>query len=631
MGTVSSDDFSDRRRPKMESKQSDQRGAEEVHIPLEVVQQAGSGISGLLAASEVETTLLLLNAIADGVIGLNRSGMIIYANQSARGLLGYSSAELMGRRLDEFLIPPQSIEKILDPVLQGDVVSTDETILLSRKASTMDVIITGVPLIQHGQVSGALVIFRDITPGILLNRSLKEREEILRGIFYILPSGIMLMGQDGRIVRINEAARGLLSLGQAELRGEPYPATLWQAQDLDGNEIPIEEAPFQTALQSGLPVVGKVLRLGYHPNERFVLMSSSPLNVPGAPESRMVVTTVTDVNQQLKVQSRLETAVSLNNLLKNLLTETVPEETVDTALRGVCELMNADLALLGLLDDERKQITYDHILGFPEVFRGYTRPFSGSICEEMFARKMPVTIAKYSADPRRIDALVRAGAMTMLAAPILADQELIGSILMFRKVERPFESTDGESLMTLTPVLSAALYKATYERKLRELATSDPLTGIWNRRVVYEHLDMEIERCRRYGASLSILVLDLDHFKLVNDTYGHQAGDAVLITFSQLLRRLTRRTDMVGRSGGEEFMVILPDTSLQGALKTAEKIRVDFEHSPTQYRDLTIPATVSIGCTEYIRGESFEDFFGRVDRLLYRAKAAGRNQVVVDD
>jgi diguanylate cyclase (GGDEF)-like protein len=202
---------------------------------------------------------------------------------------------------------------------------------------------------------------------------------------------------------------------------------------------------------------------------------------------------------------------------------------------------------------------------------------------------------------------------------------------MFRKVERPFESTDGESLMTLTPVLSAALYKATYERKLRELATSDPLTGIWNRRVVYEHLDMEIERCRRYGASLSILVLDLDHFKLVNDTYGHQAGDAVLITFSQLLRRLTRRTDMVGRSGGEEFMVILPDTSLQGALKTAEKIRVDFEHSPTQYRDLTIPATVSIGCTEYIRGESFEDFFGRVDRLLYRAKAAGRNQVVVDD
>ncbi len=608
---------------------------EELNLPLEVVQKAASGISGLLAQSEIETTLLLLNAVADGILGLDRSGLIIYANQAARGLLGYSSAELMGRKLDEFLVPAQAIHKIFDPVLQGDVVSTDETILLSRKSSRMEVIITGVPLIQEHRITGALVIFRDITPGVLLNRSLKEREEILRGIFYILPSGIMLMGEDGRIVRLNEAARELLGLGMTELRGEAYPPALWIAEDLKGTAVPLEEAPFEIARKQGVPVVGQVLRVGRAPEDRFVLMSSSPLSLYGSPSSRMVVTTITDVNQQLKVQNRLETSVSLNsqinNLLKNLLTETVPEETVDTALRGVCDLMGADLALLGILDDERKQITYDHIYGFPEIFRGYTRPFAGSLSEQMMLQKTPIVIEKYADDPRRIDALVRAGARTLLGAPILADQELIGSILMFRKSEHSFEPVDGESLMTLTPVLSAALYKATYERKLRELATNDPLTGIWNRRVVYEHLDMEIERSRRYGTSLSILILDLDHFKQVNDTYGHQAGDAVLISFSQMLRRLTRRTDMVGRSGGEEFLVILPDTTLQGAVRTAEKIRRDFETTPTQYRDLIIQATVSIGCTQYNRGESFEDFFGRVDRLLYRAKAAGRNQVVVED
>ncbi|MBL8020866.1 MAG: diguanylate cyclase [Leptospirales bacterium] len=608
----------------------------EFQIPLELVQKMGSGISGLLHDSEVETTLLLLNAVGDGVLGLDRRGFIIYANQSARSLLGYSSTELLGRKLEEFLERPSDVQHIFDPILHGDVVSLDQPLLLQRKATTMDVIVTAVPLIKESQVQGAMVIFRDITPGVLLNRTLKEREEILRGIFYILPSGIMLMGREGTILRINESARQLLGLGDMELRGEKYPARKWSATNLHGDPIPAEDAPFNEALRTGLPVIEKVVRIGRAPDDRFVLMSSSPLNMTTASEpAGMVVTTITDINQQLKAQNRLETAVLLNgqinNLLKNLLTETVPEETIDTALRGVSQLMEADMALLGILDDDKKQETFDHIYGFPEIFRGHSRPFAGSITESMTDLKRPVAIEDYREHPRRIDVCVRAGARTFLGAPILADAEAVGSVLLFRNSDRPFTSADSESLMALTPVLSAALYKATYERKLRDLATSDPLTGIWNRRVFFEHLDMEIERSRRYGTPLSILVLDLDHFKLVNDTYGHQAGDAVLVSFSHLLKRNTRRTDMVGRTGGEEFMVILPDTALAGAVKTAEKLRQDFESSPVHFKDDIIKTTVSIGCAEYQKSEPFDDFYGRVDRLLYRAKNAGRNQVAADE
>jgi len=520
--------------------------------------------------------------------------------------------------------------------LHGDVVSTDESLLLQRKATPMDVIVTAVPLMQDETVQGAMVFCRDITPGVLLNRTLKEREEILRGIFYILPSGIMLLGSEGTILRINESARQLLGLGDVELRGERYPARKWNATNLHGDEILLADAPFYEALRTGEPVLDRVTCVGIPPDDRFVLISASPLNLSAADEAtRMIVTTITDINQQLKAQNRLETAVLLNgqinNLLKNLLTETVPEETIDTALRGVCHLMGADMALLGILDDDKRQETFDHIFGFPEIFRGHSRPFAGSVMETMTELKRPVIIEDYASHPRRIDACVRGGAMTFLGAPIMADADPVGSVLLFRETKRPFTSHDSESLMALTPVLSAALYKATYERKLRELATNDPLTGIWNRRVFFEYLEMEIERSRRYGTPLSILIIDLDHFKEVNDTYGHQAGDAVLLGFSIMLKRNTRRTDMVGRTGGEEFMAILPDTGIAGAVRTAEKIRKDFEESPVRYKNDTIVTTVSVGCAEYQRAEPFDEFYGRVDRLLYRAKNGGRNQVAFEE
>lgn len=612
-----------------------ERKQEEASIPLELVQKIGSGISSLLQASEVETTLLLLNAVGDGVVGLDRNASIIYCNQAARGLLGFTNTELLGRRLEEFFERPEGARLLFDPILQGDVVSTDEILLLSRKSLSVEMIITAVPLMDHGQVQGALIIFRDITPGILISRTLKEREEVLRGVFYMLPAGIILMDPFGRIVRINEAARQLLDLGDRELRGEAYPERMWSARDVDGNPIAFADAPFQQALKTGEPVKERLVQLGSAAQPLYALISSNPLLISAGEEgTRMIVTTITDVNRQLLVQSKLQTAVLLNgqinNLLKNILTEMIPEETVDTALRGVCELMKADFALLGLLDDDKKRVTYDYIYGFPEIFRGHSRPFAGSISETMFEMRRSAIIPDYAASPRRIDACVRAGAKTFLGSPISADQEPLGSILLFRNRPEPFTAAEAESLESLAPVLSAALYKATYERKLRDLATNDPLTGIWNRRVFFEHLEMEIERSKRYGTPLSLLILDLDHFKEVNDAYGHQAGDAVLSAFSGVMKRTTRRTDMIGRTGGEEFMAILPDTPLAGAERTAEKLRSDVEQLRVPIKGGAISVTVSIGCAEYRRGEPFDEYYGRVDRLLYRAKNEGRNRVIAE-
>ncbi|TFW16293.1 GGDEF domain-containing protein [Duganella callida] len=169
---------------------------------------------------------------------------------------------------------------------------------------------------------------------------------------------------------------------------------------------------------------------------------------------------------------------------------------------------------------------------------------------------------------------------------------------------------------------------------LQQLADRDPLTGCYNRRVLQRGLlDAELARCRRYGTALSVVLCDLDHFKQVNDTHGHAAGDQVLQRFAALLLAMTRDTiDSVIRYGGEEFLVVLPQTELDGARALAERIRQAFAGTPIQTGAATVTATASFGIGSVaIRyphaAPSAEALIGCADSQLYAVKRHGRNAV----
>ncbi|WP_325346042.1 GGDEF domain-containing protein [Xylophilus sp.] len=155
------------------------------------------------------------------------------------------------------------------------------------------------------------------------------------------------------------------------------------------------------------------------------------------------------------------------------------------------------------------------------------------------------------------------------------------------------------------------------------LARHDTLTGVLNRGALMDVFEAAVERARRQRTALSVLLLDLDHFKAVNDTHGHQAGDRVLQDFVAQLQGMLRAPDTLGRYGGEEFVVLLPGTELRTALGVAERIRSGIETSPGMLR-----YTVSIGVTELRRtpGETMDTLLARADQALYEAKRAGRNQ-----
>lgn len=164
--------------------------------------------------------------------------------------------------------------------------------------------------------------------------------------------------------------------------------------------------------------------------------------------------------------------------------------------------------------------------------------------------------------------------------------------------------------------------------KLEKLAITDGLTKLYNLRHFYSELEIEIDRCRRYGHSLALLLLDIDHFKVYNDTYGHLEGDKVLVRLGQIIKSCLRTMDSAYRYGGEEFTIILPETTGEEANNVAGRLKTAVELEcflPEPGKIYTI--TISIGVTEYHNDEEISEFILRADKAMYKSKATGRNRI----
>ena len=162
-------------------------------------------------------------------------------------------------------------------------------------------------------------------------------------------------------------------------------------------------------------------------------------------------------------------------------------------------------------------------------------------------------------------------------------------------------------------------------RELMQLAVTDKLTGLFNRAKLDQVLDEEIVRHNRYGTEFCVIMADIDDFKMINDTFGHHKGDAALMAFSDILRQSIRANDTAGRWGGEEFLIVLPHTSVDAAAQTAEKIRALVASG--DYGEVKT-VTASFGVLAHKSGETVDDLLLRADMALYAAKRKGRNAVV---
>jgi diguanylate cyclase (GGDEF)-like protein len=225
------------------------------------------------------------------------------------------------------------------------------------------------------------------------------------------------------------------------------------------------------------------------------------------------------------------------------------------------------------------------------------------------------------------DAYDDAAAAPPIVCPIRLGNEVIGTVVLApRECPHP---KDAELVSIISRELPGPLRIVALIEESQRQATVDSLTGLMNRRAFTASLDREVARSRRHGYPFSLLLLDVDHFKAINDLRGHPSGDAVLAALGQLLVRQVRQVDFAGRWGGEEFVVSLIGSDRPGGVITAERIRAAVAAMKvTDSAGELVSVTVSIGVASYEDGDNVDSLVDRADRAMYVAKSSGRNRVV---
>lgn len=346
------------------------------------------------------------------------------------------------------------------------------------------------------------------------------------------------------------------------------------------------------------------------------------------------------------VQAALVNPQRLAALYSTGLLDTPPEESFDRLTRLAAKLTGAPVTFVSLVDAGRD--FYKSTFGMGEPLCS-TRELSGrTFCHYAMASGSALVLEDVTQLPvfRDVPTVKSLGVRAYAGIPLTTEHgEVLGSFCAVDFEPKQWSERDIEVLVELahSAMREIRLRKALQQadalnqqllaqvkrvdelnRALSELATTDALTGLNNRRAFDHSLQLEMAIVERRGTPLSLLMLDVDHFKRINDNFGHEAGDKLLVAIAQMLNGCARVIDVVARVGGEEFAVILPNTPADGAREVAERMRTAVAHANW----LAQPATISIGVATLQPEEAAASLCARADTALYAAKAAGRNRVV---
>jgi diguanylate cyclase (GGDEF)-like protein len=260
---------------------------------------------------------------------------------------------------------------------------------------------------------------------------------------------------------------------------------------------------------------------------------------------------------------------------------------------------------------------------------GATISVKNVLVQEAQCLSAPIVIRDAQNDPRYREFCGSKSTRGWLGAPLLVRGELIG----FLTVDNTHSDCYGEAEINMAwnfaQTAAIAIDNARLFKQVHQLAITDSLTGIFNRRHFFELASHEFERSRRFSRPLAMVMCDIDHFKLVNDTYGHLVGDRVLQMVAERFRRFLREVDLLGRYGGEEFVALLTEIDCERGREVGERLRAAIETPAFRVEDQDIYVSISVGVADITDCPNLEFLLDRADQALYRAKQMGRNRVGV--
>ncbi len=291
------------------------------------------------------------------------------------------------------------------------------------------------------------------------------------------------------------------------------------------------------------------------------------------------------------------------------------------------QVVTCDDCLIFLKDDSTQMLQAQPLSAEPSSKRIPPIPLGEGPLGRVAESNAPLHVE--SLDPEAHPALL--GQRALLAIPIASEGDTLGVIAIAKHAPGPFPAESERMLTVIASHAAVAIRNAQLYQASQQLAITDGLTGVYNRRYFQRQLESEFRRAPRFGYSVALMLLDIDHFKRFNDTHGHLLGDQVLRSVGQILRDSTRETDVVARYGGEEFAVILPETTTEQALEVAKRIRKNLARHPFWGRGQTpVQVTASIGIAASLASEiKPEELIDLSDAALYEAKHGGRDRVCV--
>jgi diguanylate cyclase (GGDEF)-like protein len=341
---------------------------------------------------------------------------------------------------------------------------------------------------------------------------------------------------------------------------------------------------------------------------------------------------VAEREQRLLAETLAEVTLAITSLTSH-------EAVLDEILRHVQRIVPYSTANIALWEGDVLRVVrwrgYEEF-GGEELVSGLVQTLDDLTVDlGVIQSRQPLVIPDTHQEPRWVEFSETGWIRSYLAVPICLLDQVLGLLRLDGDAPGRFSAEDAARLQPLTNAAAIALENARLFGEVQRLAITDGLTGTYNRRHFFELAKRELSRGRRYGHPVSAIMLDIDHFKQVNDTYGHTTGDQVLRVVAERCSENTRDIDILGRYGGEEFAIVLPATDLSGAFSTAERLRLCVADVPvpTEQGDLTITISLGVASNAQAQDPGEEDvvsLLNRADAAMYAAKQAGRNRVAVE-
>ncbi len=566
-------------------------------------------------------------------IGLaNAEGEYTFVNQHWADMLGYSQDEICHLTTTDITFPDdiQPTRELSRAMYSGQIDRFKIEKRYRRKdGSVFWGELVGLPIIEaDSSIREGIGFITDISERRTIQEKLRESEALYRSIINASPDTIAITDLTGNIRYASPIALEMFGYQSA---ADLENRTLQEFLVPEDRERAIQN---MRGLAQGEKVgVGEYRAIRKNGVVFYFEVNGEALRQQdGQPTGFVFVLRDVSVRKDMEAgrHQRMQELEALRETMTDISSELELSRVITAIVRRVVSLLGAGECEVGLVDPDSGKLVIVVSFNREKDYTGVQLDEGEGIMGRAVQTRRTVIIEDYATWEGR-SAKFESIHRTVICVPLIYNQELLGAISVGANPDvKIFDLRDIRMIEMFSQQAAIAIHNARLFSEVQRLAVTDPLTDIFNRRAFFDRARQEYNRSIRYGHKASVIMLDVDHFKVINDRFGHAAGDEALRVIAKICVANTRDCDILGRYGGEEFVILVPETALNGSLATAQRLCDQIAAKSIEVERGVIRMTASIGVAE-LTSESMdlEALIDRADQALYRAKQSGRNRVAI--